>query len=170
MDERPPVRKHPRLKGYDYSRTGCYFVTICTDENRPILSRVVGRGLAPAESPRVELTEIGQILEAQICALNHRFPSVEIDHYVIMPTHLHMIVSIRETAGASPRPTLSQVVGACKSLTTRLANQVQNVHGRSIFQGSFHDHVIRSEADYLDHWNYISGNPGKWREDEYYTE
>ena len=84
-----------------------------------------------------------------------------------MPNHCHLLITL---PGASPRPTLPQIIGACKSLTTRLANELNNTPGRSIFQPSFHDHVIRSDADYLDHWTYIEGNPEKWAEDEYFTE
>ena len=85
-----------------------------------------------------------------------------------MPNHFHLLLSIRETAGTSPRPTLGAMVGACKSTTTRLANQSDGTPGRAIFQTSYHDHIIRSEKDYLDHWNYIDANPAKWSEDEYY--
>jgi REP element-mobilizing transposase RayT len=165
-----PVRKHPRLKSYDYGQAGCYFVTVCTKEKRPTLSRIVGRGLAPAESPRVELSRIGNILQKQILALPDRFPSVTVDHFVIMPTHFHMLISVRETAGASPRPTLPQIVGACKSLTTRFANMNECMPGRQIFQTSFHEHVVRDDAEFLSYWTYIDGNPGLWREDEYYCE
>lgn len=165
-----PKRKHVRLKGYDYSQNGCYFITVCTKDRKPLLSRIVGRGLAPAAPCQVELTPLGSILHGQILALESRFPSVEINHFVIMPNHFHALLSIGETAGASPRPTLSALVGVCKSLTTRLANQSDGTPGRVIFQTSFHDHVVRNDADYDAHWVYIDGNPARWVEDEYYTE
>lgn len=70
---------------------------------------------------------------------------------------------LSKTAGASPRPTLSDMICVFKSLTTRRC-------GQSLFQTSFHDHIIRSETDYLRIWAYIDENPAKWSEDCFYTE
>ena len=158
-----------RLPDYDYGRNGCYFVTFCTKDRENLLSDV-GRGLAPGMSPELTLSPVGKILEFQLRALPQRFPTVTIDHYVIMPNHIHLLLSVGHTPGASPRPTLSQIIGACKSLTTRTANAADHHPGRIVFQASYHDHVIRNEADYLKHWQYIDDNPAKWDEDEYYTE
>ena len=168
--ENLPKRRHSRLKAYDYSRNGCYFITVCTKDREQHLSRIVGRGLAPADPVRPDLTRIGEILDTQIRALESRFPGIVIDHYVIMPNHFHVLLSIQETAGASPRPTVPSIVGALKSLTTRLANQLDGTPGRIIFQASYHDHIIRDDHDYSSHWSYIDANPALWAEDEYYSE
>ena len=81
-----PKRKNPRLKNFDYSENGYYFVTICTAEHKEILSSInVGRGLAPAE---VILTPIGEIAEEQILSLKNRYPRVKIEKHVIMPNHI----------------------------------------------------------------------------------
>ena len=154
-----PKRKSPRLPGYDYSRKGYYFVTICVRQKRCILSRVVGRGLAPAE---ICLTKYGEAAKKELLALESRYPDVRIDKYVIMPNHIHAILYLDDAAGASPRPTLMDVVCAFKSLTTRCC-------GTSLFQTSFHDHVIRGEEDYRKIWEYIDTNPNKWAEDCFYT-
>ena len=87
MNENLPKRKHPRLKEYDYSSDGVYFVTICTQNKRHLLSQIVGRGLAPA----VELMDYGKIAEQQLILIQDRFPFVEVDSYVIMPNHIHII-------------------------------------------------------------------------------
>ena len=165
------IRKHPRLKGYDYSHNGAYFVTICTKDKACILSRVVGRGLAPAETV---LTEMGVLIERQILDLQERYPFLTIVKYVIMPNHLHAILQFdgekvgastveASAAGASPRPTLSDVICAFKSLATHSA-------GQKIWQTSFHDHIIRDENDLLTHWRYIEDNPLRWADDDYYIE
>ncbi|MBQ6713977.1 MAG: transposase, partial [Clostridia bacterium] len=65
-----PKRKHPRLKSYDYSGSGAYFVTICTHNRQHILSDIVGRGLAPAE---IQLFELGQIANSEILNLEKRY-------------------------------------------------------------------------------------------------
>ena len=89
-------RKHVRLKNYDYSQSGSYFVTTNVKDGHCVLSRIaVGRGLAPAA---VQLTPIGKIVEQQLLDLPRRYPSVSVDKYVIMPNHLHIIFTIRENA------------------------------------------------------------------------
>ncbi|HAJ65870.1 MAG TPA: hypothetical protein DCM61_04740 [Clostridiales bacterium] len=162
-----PQRKATRLKGYDYSSPGVYFITICTQNRKCMLSDlVVGEGLAP---PETRLSEIGRIAEEQILALEERFPSVSIDRYVVMPNHIHILLLLREQAGgASPSPTVPQVIGTFKSITTRL-NRAYGAEGL-VFQRSFHDHVVRGEADYREIWDYIDSNPARWQEDRFYTD
>ena len=156
-----PKRKHTRLKEYDYSMPGYYYVTIHLKDESARLCKV-GRGLAPAEAA-VKLTFAGEIVEQQLLQLEKRYSFVRVDKYVIMPNHLHVIFEfLEDAAGASPRPTLMDVVCAFKSLATRMCNKAENKTGRVLFQSSFYDHVIRNEQAYLECWNYIDGNPGKW--------
>ncbi len=159
-----PQRKHPRLKGYDYSLPGYYYVTIHTEKNSLVLS-AVGRGFTPAEVT-VTLTKAGRIAQEQLLRLEERYPCVRIDKYVIMPTHIHAIIVFGEkTAGDSQRPTLTDVICAYKSLTTREIKRAFNVEGRKIFQTSFYESVLRNESAYQECWKYIDGNPGKWLQD-----
>ena len=166
-----PQRKATRLKGYDYSSPGVYFITICTQNRKCMLSDlVVGEGLAP---PETRLSEIGRIAEEQILALEERFPSVSIDRYIVMPNHIHMLLRIeglfeREVCGPSraPAPTNAVIPHAISTLK-RFVNADL---GQNIFQRSYHEHVIRGEADYREIWEYIDANPAKWAEDRYYTE
>ena len=159
-------RKHIRLKNYDYSQCGYYYVTIHTANNEYTLS-TVGRGLAPA-SYEIKLTETGKVAEQQLFALEERFKGVQIDKYVIMPNHIHVVIIIGESvtsveeAGASPRPTLSDIVCAYKSITTRICNKNDNIQGRKIFQTSFYESIIRNEKAYHSILNYIENNPLKW--------
>ena len=95
-----PKRKPTRLKEYDYSQNGAYFVTICTRGKKCILSDIiVGQGLAPAET---NLSQYGKIAEEQLLALKKRYKTIEIDKYVIMPNHIHIIIISNKTAGACP--------------------------------------------------------------------
>ena len=104
-----PIRKHPRLKDFDYSSEGAYFITICTHERRCVFSRIVGQGLAPAEEHRVEYTQFGKIAERQLLSLEKRYPYIKIDKYVIMPNHIHAIFVLGEkAAGEELRPTIIQ--------------------------------------------------------------
>ena len=86
-----PERKHPRLDHFDYSRSGAYFVTICTQNRRCVLSRIVGRGLAPAEKSGIEYTRFGEIAKKQLLLLEERYSTLKLDRYVIMPNHIHVI-------------------------------------------------------------------------------
>ena len=157
-----PKRKHPRLNDYDYSLPGYYYATIQT-ANPSICLSTVGRGLAPAAAG-VMLTPMGQIIESQLLNLENRYAHVKIERYIIMPTHLHVIIRLLETAGASPRPTLMDILGAFKSLSTRICNQLDGTPGRKLFQTSFYEEVLRNEYAYLEACRYIDENPIKWLE------
>ncbi len=159
-----PQRKHPRLKDYAYNENGSYYVTICTANRKCLLSCVVGRGLAPAA---IELSAYGKIAKEQLLLLEKRFVGVKIAAYVIMPNHIHAIITLSDmAAGASPRPTLTDVVCVFKSLTTAECKKVKNAD--KIFQTSFYEHVIRSDTDYAEIYDYIKYNPDRWHEDKLY--
>ena len=156
-----PKRKHPRLKKYDYSLPGYYYVTVHIEHNAPLLSRITAG--TQMEPPAVILTAHGVIVQRQLLGLEQRYENVIVDKYVIMPTHIHVILRLLETtAGASPRPTISEVVGAFKSLTTRECNRRFETPGKKLFQTSFYETVLRDEPIYQACWNYIEGNPAKW--------
>ena len=159
-------RKPTRLYHHDYSASGAYFITICTKNKEKTLSSIVGEGLAP---PECKLSIYGKIAEQQLLNIQKHYPNVTLDKYVIMPNHIHMILILRETAGgASPSPTVSDIICTFKSLTTRICNT--KYKGKSIFQRSFHDHIIRNQDDYDRVWNYIELNPMYWKKDCFYIE
>ncbi len=164
MENNLPKRKHPRLEHYDYSEAGAYFITICTHNRQCLLSRIVGRGLAPAEN---QYTAYGQIAQEQLLLLEQRYHSLKIDQYVIMSNHIHAILLLEETAGASPRPTIMDIVCAYKSLTTRQCKKAQPID--KLFQTSFYEHVIRGREDYNEIAEYIVNNPKQWELDKLYS-
>ena len=95
-----------------------------------------------------------------------------IDKYVIMPNHVHMIIVVQDgtpsaaengtRGGASPtKSTVPQIIQSLKSMTTKH-------FGFSMWQRSYHDHIIRDETEYQRVWQYIDENPQKWAEDDYY--
>lgn len=160
-----PKRKHHKLKDYDYSLPGYYFVTICVDNCKHILSQV-GQGLAPAEAVTI-LTDIGVIAEEQLFDIEKRFSYTRIDKYVIMPDHLHFIIELTGDpvqCYETDRPDLYEIIGAYKSLTTRICNRRFNTSGVKLFQTSFYESVIRSEQGYYEAYQYIEGNPVRWLE------
>ena len=157
-------RKHPRLDHYDYSTAGAYFITICTQSRRCLLSRIVGRWLSPAE---IQYTAYGKIAREQLLLLEQRYPSLKIDQYVIMPNHIHAILLLQETPGVTERPTIMDIVCAYKSLTTRQCKKVQPIG--KLFQTSFYEHVIRGGEDYNEIAEYIANNPKRWELDKLYS-
>ena len=84
-----------------------------------------------------------------------------------MPNHIHAILRLTETAGASPRPTVTDIICAYKSLTTRACKEIAPIG--KLFQISFYDHVIRNQKDYLEISEYILNNPKQWELDKLYT-
>ena len=160
-----PKRKPTRLKEYDYATPGTYFITICTKDRRCLLSNIVGQGLAPAEN---RLSIYGSIARQEIEALGQRYQSIQVDKYVIMPNHIHLLITNCKTAGASPCPTMSDVICTFKSITTRKC-KMSGLRERQMFQQSFYDHVIRGEIDYKEIWEYIDNNVCRWAQDDLYS-
>ena len=160
-----PKRKHPRLDDYDYSMAGAYFITICTHDRRCLLSSILGQGLAPAE---IQYSTYGRIAEEQLLLLEQRYPYLKIDQYVIMPNHIHVILLLEEAAGTAMRPTLTDIVCAYKSLTTRECQKIHPI--TKLFQTSFYEHLIRGREDYNEIAEYIINNPKKWELDQLYSE
>lgn len=152
------------MKNFDYSSAGAYFITICTHNRKCLFSHIVGRGLAPAE---IRYTAYGQIAKEQLFLLEKRYPFLRIDQYVIMPNHIHVILMLGEAAGASPRPTVPDIVCAYKSLTTRECKKAIPVD--KVFQDSFYEHIIRGKEDYIGIAEYIINNPKQWEMDALYV-
>ena len=153
-------RKTIRLKDYDYSSPGAYFITICTHNRECLLSNIiVGEGLCAL--PQNILTPIGNEIKKSIQYINDNYIGVKIEKYVIMPNHIHLIVILGD-AGGRGNPPLQQVIGQLKSYIT---NKFVNFH----WQRSYHDHIIRGEKDYQKIWEYIDTNVIKWEQDCFYT-
>ena len=157
-----PTRKPNRLKNYDYSDNGAYFVTFCVNNRKCLLSRIVGATLGRPAYAR--LTKMGEAVEHAVSRIENRYPDVRVEKYVIMPNHVHLLLMI-DTLPGRPRvaPTVSRIIQQTKGLATKMI-------GHTIWQKSFHDHIIRTESDYEMIWEYIDTNPGRWETDCFYTE
>ena len=169
-------RKDNRLKHFDYSQNGAYFVTICVKDMKCILSQIivsksefVGDG-AP-DVPQISLSHFGIIVENEIQKMNDIYDNINVNAYVIMPNHIHLliIVSNTHTNGTSraPSPTNSLIARYVSTLKRMTNKQLAD----NIWQRSYYDHIIRNEEDYLTHLQYIEENPKKWLlgKDEYYA-
>ena len=169
MDAALPKRKNLRLPDYSYDTPGAYFITFCTQQRRNTLSRIVG---AIHESPVCLLSDMGKIVDSVIKNPPPHL-NLSIDHYVIMPNHVHLLVTVPITSERaipeSPlqkRSEISKIVGYIKMTSSKAIRQR---HGDiPVWQRGFYDHVIRNEQDYCAIANYINENPLRWKLDKLY--
>ena len=149
-----PKRKNIRLQNYDYSSNGLYFVTICTEEKKPILSRVVGDD-AYIVPKKVVLKPCGVVVEKYINNINKTYKNVSVENYIIMPNHIHMLIFIDNfnngTMWASSPTKLGTIIRSLKTMVTKEI-------GFSIWQRSYYDKIIRNEKHFQSVWNYIEYN------------
>ena len=153
-----PIRKKNRLADYDYSAPNAYFITICTQNRKNIFWPDVGAAIGRPQD--LSLTHYGFLAKQCILDIPNRYPSISLDHYVIMPNHIHLLLQIKSGDDGRPMaaPTISTVINQVKGAITK---QI----GFPIWQKGFHDHVVRGKNDYLEIWNYIEGNPSQWLAD-----
>ncbi|MBR4867343.1 MAG: hypothetical protein IKU11_11680 [Clostridia bacterium] len=165
-------RKALRLPYFDYSSAGAYFVTIRLKRDISPLSHILLSPYSPPEAqpdapaqtiPQACLTENGLIIEKHLLNSN-RIPRVTVDQYVIMPDHIHAILFFSKDTSSLPPPSqtpANQLLARTIAAFKRFCNKEMGI---DIFQRSYMEHVIRSEADYLTRCQYILNNPTRWYE------
>ena len=169
-----PKRKDLRLKQYDYSSKGAYFVTICIKDRMRLLSDITKSvGVGAHDDPQIRLTEIGKITEKYLLS-SENIPGVKIDRYVIMPDHIHAIIFLypdeyaqrKDGSSRAPTPT-NEMLPHIVSTFKRFCNKEL---GKNIFQRGYIEHIIRDREDYETRVKYIYENHIRWYYDELYTE
>jgi putative transposase len=175
-------RRSIRLRDYDYSQAGAYFVTICVYNQEYLLGDVV--------DGEARLSEAGEIVAQMWDDLPSRFPTVELDAFVVMPNHVHGIIVIVERPASEPvgaglalpsantlndhekrgtprgAPTVGDIVGAFKSLSAIACNRLLDRGGVPFWQRNYWEHIVRDERDLNRLRDYIAANPARWFEDE----
>ena len=166
-----PHRKKIRLDPVLYSQNGAYFITICTENRKCTLSRIVGDGVL--DVPAAQLSSFGVAAERRIQEMNRVYANVQAVKYVIMPNHVHLLVCItrqdntdRNGTSRTPSPT-NEIIPRYVSTFKRLCNREFD---KCLWQRSYHDHIIRNQADFDRIWQYIDNNPALWEQDCFYTE
>ena len=185
-DPHEPHRRTIRLQDYDYSQPGSYFVTICTQGRKWLFGNVI--------DGEMHLNTVGTIAQSIWLTLPNRFPHIELDQYVIMPNHLHGIITIvgaqliapaggsggakadsigrphpaASTGAINCAPTLGKMIRAYKAVAT---SQIRStVKADFQWQRDYYEHIVRKDGD-LDHIRqYIVDNPARWTEDSLYRE
>ena len=151
-----PKRKHPRLKTYDYSQNGSYHIIIHTDKHLSPLSEIRVKGPTDMLEAYIVLNSEGKILDIVLHDTLTHFPGYSIEAYVIMPTHIHILLYLEDALAP-----ITDFVRVFKSIGTRECNRSDNTPGRHIFQSSFYEHIIRGQDDFLQTVQYINDNPLK---------
>jgi putative transposase len=168
-------RRSIRLKGYDYSQAGAYFITICTKNRKCLFGQVVNGEMI--------LNEMGQIAYNEWLKTPELRPNVSLDVFVIMPNHVHGIIVIIDmgefdspipppsadmppTPFRSPSNNIGAIVRRYKSSVTKQINLLN--YSGSAWHRNYHEHIIRNEESYHRISDYIINNPKKWNDDKFY--
>ena len=152
-------RINSRLRHYDYSTCGAYFVTICTHKRKEILSKI--RRGDPCGRPEIQVSRLGWIVAETFPRIAEKF-NVIFDTWVIMPDHIHFVVFLPEQG-----VTVGRIVGAFKSIVSRewlVVCKAENRLMGEIWQRNYYEHVIRNDEDLTEIRRYIAENPARWLE------
>ena len=182
-------RRSIRLKGYEYSQMGAYFVTICAWNKECIFGEI--------KNSAMELNEFGAMVLKCWEAIPGHLTNVGCDEFVVMPNHIHGIITITNVGAqfiapsyvnchtschsainqTNPKnvtnqgainhaPTVGGVVRSFKARCTYMINQIRNIPGTPLWQRNYYDHIIRDNKELQAIREYIRYNPLKWNEDE----
>ena len=164
-------RRHSiRLKDYDYSQAGAYFVTICTHNRKLIFGDVV--------EGEMRLNEYGCVVETEWIKAADIRKNVELDVFVVMPNHFHGVIIIFGRGDPSGRPyaptsphgppsgSLGAIIGQFKSAASKRINKLRGTPGIPIWQRNYYEHIIRNEDDLAEIREYIMNNPQRWEFDK----
>jgi REP element-mobilizing transposase RayT len=164
-------RKQIRLPYFDYALSGSYYITICSQKKRCIFSEI--------NNDTIRLLPLGKILDEEWRKTSELRPSVAIDDFVIMPNHIHAIITLTDgkgtndipdtdspfrSFGGSEKDSVSSIVAHVKSIVTKRARKELGITDE-IWQRSFYEHIIRDDKDMRRIRDYIRINPIEWRID-----
>ena len=166
-----------RLRSYDYTQPGAYFVTLCTHQRECLFGEIT-EGV-------MQLSTLGQVVQACWQAIPKHFLAVELDAFTVMPNHLHAVICIVDALcrgnASSVQPNLQRpcddalplqhgsvpgslaaVVGNLKSVSSRQINLMRGAPGSTIWQRNYYEHIIRNERELNAVREYIANNPLQW--------
>lgn len=173
-------RRSIRLKGYDYSQAGAYFITICCHNREHRFGKI--------ENGEMRLNEMGQIAYNEWLKTPQLRLNVSLDVFVVMPNHLHGIIVINgrgelnspspgssdgnirgefDSPLRSPTNNIGAIVRGYKSAVTKQLNLINT--GGPVWQRNYYENIIRNAESYQRIANYIVNNPTKWNEDKFHS-
>ena len=181
--EEYPKRKAIRLKGYDYSTPGAYFITVCTKNREQMLSEIVV-GTDVPDGPCTDeknisiLTVYGKVADKYINQINNFYENISVDKYVIMPNHIHFLIRVIADENGNmqhicgphgPSGTSVPTKSVISNFVSTFKRFCNKEFGENIWQTRSHDHVIRTQKEYDKIWEYIEMNPLLWKDDCFYV-
>lgn len=175
MENILPQRKNLRLKHYDYSQTGYYFVTICTEGKKHLWGSIIDGDL--------KLNDAGNMVEKWYLELKNKYKNIELNEHIIMPNHVHFIIAIvgddlrvtPQSSGTHAGVPLQSIIQWFKTMTTNeyikgVKNREYPPFEKQIWQRNYFEHIIRNDKELHEIREYIVNNPAKWDLDKYYME
>ncbi|MBN1398477.1 MAG: transposase [Bacteroidetes bacterium] len=155
-------RKSIRLKDYDYSHAGEYFITICTYDRECIFGDVI-RG-------EMRLSQLGEVVRDTWYDLPNHNRGIELDAFVVMPNHIHGIIIINDItvgAGLEPAPTgkrhgLTEIIRQLKTFSALCINKKRNTVGYPVWQRNYYERIIRNDRELNIFRDYIENNVIQW--------
>jgi len=163
INEPPKRRRSIQLKGYDYSQSGGYFVTICTRNREYLFGEIV--------DGNISLNDLGREVAKCWQWLAEQYPYIQLDEWIVMPNHFHgiMLIMNERRGGSRTAPTkqkpLGRLIDAFKTVSTKQINEYRDTPHAPLWQRNYYEHVIRNETDLEEIREYIENNPIKWLED-----
>ena len=171
MKETIQNRKLNRLKEYDYSSEGFYFITICTKKMVEWFGKI--------EKGEMTLSEEGRIANNQWLEIPRYYENIDIDEFVVLPNHIHGIIIIKDAIFGRTEHcsvptinknehygTVSKIIKSFKEIVSKnIRKQCRNYDFQ--WQRSFYDHIIRNEKSLQNIRNYVINNQLKWESDKY---
>jgi len=170
MSKQFPDRKRIRLKDYDYTKPGYYFVTINTNKNIQNVSKII--------NGKIELNESGKIIDKVWNNLPKHYPNCKLDEYIIMPNHVHGIIKLincsegfRTIPGKNVKTNkinhgLPEIIRGFKTFSSKTINKKNEPEQKFRWQKSYYDRIIRNKSELDNVRRYISSNPVNWENDQ----
>jgi putative transposase len=174
MSKELPKRKNLRLRGYDYSQNGLYFITFCVHNKSCYLGKICSSaGVNGNIEYRFVPKRAGEILQSVIDSVCVKFENALITGCCIMPNHVHIILAVTDDTSVSEkagqRSLISRSIGYIKMYSAKRI-RLDNPYIPGVWQRGYHDHIIRDEGDHKRIMRYIKANVRHWKEDVFYMQ
>jgi REP element-mobilizing transposase RayT len=184
MNNPLPNRQSIRLKNYDYSQPGYYFITICTQDRIHRFGKIIHE--------KMRLNDAGEIVADEWKKTPIMRKNIQLDEWIIMPNHFHTIIIVgarctrpmnntrpltengrkvngrMQSAPTDSRVVLGDIIRGFKSSVTKRVRQLPNMNDTKLWQRNYWEHIIRNENELNHIRNYIRHNPQKWEMDQLY--
>src|SRR5699024_3390948 len=156
-----PYRKTMRYRGHDYRAPCCVHVTICTHHRQPLFGEVTEAGMS--------LNAAGLLVDRALRAMQDKAKGIAIEPYIIMPDHLHAVITLGIHSEADPNRSISDVVRDFKTVVQRswpggIKRGDWPPYEDHLWQPSFYDNIVENDRHLATIRQYILANPARWFE------